>query len=131
MKKVITYGTFDLLHKGHLNILKRAKNLGDYLVVGLSTEPFNHLKGKQAYHSYEHRKATLATVKYVDQIIPEENWYQKVSDIKKYNINVFVMGDDWLGKFDDLQKYCDVIYLPRTDGVSSSQIKRQLLDKKR
>lgn len=126
MKKVITYGTFDLLHYGHINILKRAKNLGDYLVVAISTDEFNKLKHKEAYFSYEHRKLILEAIKYVDEVIPEKTWEQKKTDIIEMNIDVFVMGDDWKGEFDYLKEYCDVIYLQRTNGISTSQIKDEL-----
>ncbi|MBB5179258.1 glycerol-3-phosphate cytidylyltransferase [Planomicrobium koreense] len=128
MKKVITYGTFDLIHHGHINILKRAKDLGDYLVVGLSSDEFNALKGKAAYHSFEERKMILEAIKYVDEVIPEHNWGQKVSDIKSNNIDLFVMGSDWEGKFDELKEHCDVVYLPRTEGISTSKIKTDLLN---
>ncbi|WP_416145126.1 glycerol-3-phosphate cytidylyltransferase [Planococcus koreensis] len=128
MKKVITYGTFDLIHHGHINILKRARGLGDYLVVGLSSDEFNALKGKAAYHSFEERKMILEAIKYVDEVIPENNWDQKVSDIKSKNIDLFVMGSDWEGKFDELQEYCDVIYLPRTEGISTTKIRTDLLN---
>lgn len=127
MKKIITYGTFDLLHWGHINLLKRAKALGDYLVVAISTDEFNALKDKQAYHSFENRKAILESIKYVDKVIPENTWEQKKEDIIRENIDIFVMGDDWEGKFDDLKEYCEVVYLPRTDGISTSKIKNDLL----
>jgi len=126
MKKVLTYGTFDLIHQGHINILRRAKDLGDYLVVAISTDEFNAIKGKKAYHSYETRKLILEAIKYVDEVIPETEWEQKISDVKKHNIDVFVMGDDWTGKFDFLNDYCDVVYLPRTEGISTTQIKKEL-----
>lgn len=129
MKKVITYGTYDLLHWGHINLLKRAKELGDYLVVGLSTDEFNSLKHKQSYHKYEERKLILEAIKYVDEVIPEEKWGQKTRDIITNEIDVFVMGDDWKGKFDELKEYCDVIYLPRTEGVSTTKIKSDLSSK--
>lgn len=129
MKKVITYGTFDLIHHGHINILKRAKDLGDYLIVGLSSDEFNALKGKVAYHSFEERKMILEAIKYVDEVVPEHNWGQKVSDINSNNIDLFVMGSDWEGKFDDLQEHCEVVYLPRTEGISTSKIKTDLLNK--
>ncbi|MGG0739645.1 glycerol-3-phosphate cytidylyltransferase [Niallia taxi] len=126
MKKVITYGTFDLLHWGHINLLKRAKDLGDYLVVAISSDEFNKIKGKKSFHSYENRKLILEAIKYVDEVIPEDNWEQKVNDVQEHNIDVFVMGDDWVGKFDFLKDYCDVIYLKRTVGISTTQIKREL-----
>lgn len=127
MRKVITYGTFDLLHWGHINILKRAKELGDYLIVAVSTDEFNALKNKKAYYSYENRKLILESIRYVDQVIPETSWDQKISDIIKYDVDVFVMGDDWKGKFDYLKDYCEVVYLPRTVGISTTKIKNDLL----
>ena len=128
MKKVITYGTFDLLHYGHINLLKRAKSLGDYLIVGLSTDDFNNTeKNKESYFDYENRKSLLDAVKYVDLVIPEETWEQKVSDIKKYNVDVFVIGDDWEGKFDYLEDIgIEVVYLPRTNEISTTKIKNDL-----
>ncbi|MCL6626161.1 MAG: glycerol-3-phosphate cytidylyltransferase [Alicyclobacillus shizuokensis] len=127
MKKVLTYGTFDLLHWGHINLLKRARELGDYLVVGLSTDEFNAEKNKKAYYSYENRKLILEAIRYVDEVIPEVSWEQKVRDVIEHHIDIFVMGDDWRGKFDFLKEYCEVVYLPRTIGISSSQIKQDLL----
>lgn len=126
MKRVLTYGTFDLLHWGHIRLLKRAKQLGDYLIVALSTDEFNAIKGKKAYHSYEERKMMLEAIRYVDLVIPESNWEQKSEDIKKYYADVFVMGDDWRGKFDELQSLCEVVYLPRTEGISTTKIKEDL-----
>ncbi len=127
MKRVITYGTYDLLHYGHINLLRRAKELGDYLIVGLSTDEFNrHSKNKASYFNYEKRKQLLEAIRYVDLVIPEENWEQKINDIKLYQADVFVMGDDWEGKFDFLKDYCDVVYLPRTPEISSTQIKEEL-----
>ncbi|MGJ5607109.1 glycerol-3-phosphate cytidylyltransferase [Latilactobacillus sakei] len=126
MKKVITYGTFDLLHWGHIHLLERAKSLGDYLVVAISTDEFNQIKHKEAYHSYEHRKYILEAIKYVDEVIPETDWEQKKTDVAKYDIDTFVMGDDWKGQFDFLKDQCEVIYLPRTEGISTSQIKNDL-----
>lgn len=128
MKKVITYGTFDLLHYGHINLLKRAKSLGDYLIVGLSTDEFNNIeKNKESYFDYENRKSLLDAVKYVDLVIPEESWEQKVSDIQKYNVDVFVIGDDWKGKFDYLKDIgIEVVYLPRTKEISTTKIKNDL-----
>ena len=126
MKKVITYGTFDLFHVGHLNILKRAKALGDYLVVAVSSDNFNAIKGKKAYHKVEDRVAILEAIEYVDEVIVEEHWEQKVSDVQNHNIDIFVMGDDWKGEFDHLKEFCDVVYLPRTDGISTTKIKNDL-----
>ncbi|QFQ92437.1 glycerol-3-phosphate cytidylyltransferase [Lacticaseibacillus manihotivorans] len=126
MTRVITYGTFDLLHWGHVRLLERAAALGDELIVGLSTDEFNAIKHKEAYHSYAHRKYILEAIRYVDKVIPENDWEQKISDVKKYNIDIFVMGDDWKGQFDFLKDYCQVIYLPRTEGISTTQIKRDL-----
>lgn len=126
MKKVITYGTFDLFHVGHLNILKRAKALGDYLVVAVSSDKFNAIKGKKAYHSVEDRVAILKALKYVDEVIVEEGWDQKVKDVQEHNIDIFVMGNDWKGKFDYLKEYCEVVYLTRTDGISTTKIKEDL-----
>lgn len=126
MRKILTYGTYDLLHFGHINLLKRAKELGDYLIVGVSTDEFNDLKGKKSYFSYDIREYMLESVKYVDEVIKENNWEQKIEDIKKYNIDVFVMGDDWKGKFDYLKEYCEVVYLPRTEEISTTEIKEDL-----
>ena len=127
MKKVITYGTFDLLHYGHIQLLKRAKERGDYLIVALSTDEFNwNSKQKKCYFPYEQRKMLLESIRYVDLVIPEENWEQKISDVKKFKIDTFVMGDDWQGKFDFLKDYCEVVYLPRTPEISTTQIKNDL-----
>lgn len=126
MKKIITYGTFDLLHYGHINLLKRAKALGDYLIVGLSTNEFNEVKGKSCYFSYEERKKLLESLRYVDLVIPEKNWEQKVEDIKEFKVDIFVMGDDWKGQFDFLESYCEVIYLSRTPEISTTKIKADL-----
>lgn len=127
MKRVITYGTFDLLHYGHINLLRRAKALGDYLVVVLSSDEFNwREKHKKCYFTYEERKQLLEAIRYVDLVIPENNWEQKRSDVKEYHINTFVMGDDWEGKFDFLKEYCEVVYLERTPEISTTQIKKDL-----
>jgi glycerol-3-phosphate cytidylyltransferase len=126
MKRVITYGTYDLLHWGHIRLLKRAKALGDYLIVALSTDEINEFKGKKAYHSYQERKLMLESIRYVDLVIPESDWEQKRSDIANYQVDVFVIGDDWAGKFDYLSDLCEVVYLPRTEGVSTTKIKRDL-----
>lgn len=128
MKRVITYGTFDLLHYGHINLLKRAKALGDYLVVAISTDEFNwNEKQKKCYFTYEQRKALVEAVRYVDLVIPEENWEQKKTDVHEYHIDTFVIGDDWEGKFDFLKEEgCEVVYLPRTPEISTTQIKKDL-----
>lgn len=127
MKKVITYGTFDLLHYGHINLLQRAKALGDYLIVALSTDEFNSIeKGKVTYFTYEERKRLLEAIRYVDLVIPEKNWDQKVSDVQEFRADVFVMGDDWKGKFDFLKDYCEVVYLERTPEISTTKIKHDL-----
>ncbi len=126
MKKVITYGTFDLLHYGHINLLKRAKELGDYLIVALSTDEFNEIKGKKCYFSYEERKKLIESIRYVDLVIPEKSWEQKISDVKEFKIDIFVIGDDWKGKFDYLKEYCEVVYLPRTPEISTTKIKKDL-----
>lgn len=127
MKRVITYGTFDLLHWGHIRLLERARALGDYLIVATSTDQFNALKHKEAYHSFEHRKYILEAIRYVDKVIPETSWDQKIQGVKNYNIDIFVMGDDWKGQFDFLKDYCGVVYLPRTEGISTTKIKQDLL----
>lgn len=126
MKKVITYGTFDLLHVGHINILRRAKECGDYLIVAISSDEFNAIKNKEAYYSFEQRKAILEAIQYVDEVIPEDNWEQKIEDVQKHDIDVFVMGDDWDGEFDFLKNHCEVVYLPRTVGISTTKIKSDL-----
>ena len=127
MKRVITYGTYDLLHYGHIALLKRARALGDFLVVALSSDEFNAGKGKQAYFSYEERKVMLEAIRYVDLVVPELTWGQKTEDIAKYGIDVFVMGDDWNGEFvDQLKGLCEVVYLPRTPVVSTTQIKSDM-----
>lgn len=125
-KTVITYGTYDLLHWGHINLLKRAKALGDCLIVGLSTDEFNIIKHKESFFDYNHRKMILEAMKYVDIVIPEETWEQKVSDIKKYKVDMFVIGDDWKGEFDDLKKLCEVKYLERTPLVSTTELKNKI-----
>ncbi|MCH6267006.1 glycerol-3-phosphate cytidylyltransferase [Neobacillus citreus] len=126
MKKVITYGTFDLLHYGHINLLKRAKEYGEYLIVALSTDEFNAIKGKKSYSSYDERKKLLEAIRYVDLVIPEVNWDQKISDILEFKVDTFVMGNDWEGKFDFLKDYCKVIYLDRTPEISTTKIKNDL-----
>lgn len=126
MRRVITYGTFDLFHKGHLNILRRAKEQGDYLIVAVSSDAFNAGKGKKAYYSEDDRMDIVRAIRYVDEVILEESWDQKPKDITKYQVDAFVMGDDWQGKFDELANLCEVIYLPRTEGVSTTKIKTDL-----
>lgn len=130
MKKVITYGTFDLFHIGHLNLLRRAKELGDYLIVAVSSDEFNlKEKGKVCQIKDVDRMEIVKAIRYVDEVILEESWDQKVKDVQKYDIDVFVMGDDWEGKFDFLEEYCEVVYLPRTEGISSTQLKEELRNK--
>ncbi len=128
MKRILTYGTFDLLHYGHIRLLKRAKALGDYLIVALSTDEFNEIKNKRAYHNYETRKKMLEAIRYVDLVIPEETWEQKILDVKKYEVDTVVMGSDWAGsdRFDYLKDYCEVVYLDRTEGISTTKIKEDL-----
>lgn len=127
MNRVITYGTFDLLHYGHINLLRRAKEQGDYLIVALSTDEFNwDSKQKRCYFSFERRKALLEAIRYVDLVIPEQSWKQKANDVQLYQIDKFVIGDDWLGEFDFLSEYCEVVYLPRTPEISTTQIKNEL-----
>ena len=128
MKRILTYGTFDLLHFGHIEILRRAKALGDYLVVAVSTDEFNAIKNKKAYHDYETRKKMLEAVRYVDLVIPEKDWAQKRNDVKKYEIDTVVMGSDWAGNenFEKLKDICEVVYLPRTDNISTTKIKQDL-----
>ncbi|EMY5506655.1 glycerol-3-phosphate cytidylyltransferase [Bacillus wiedmannii] len=127
MKKVITYGTFDLLHWGHINLLKRAKSLGDHLTVAVSSDEFNAMKNKKAYHSFEHRKMIIEAIRYVDEVIPECSWNQKKKDVVNKDIDIFVMGDDWNGEFDYLKDHCKVVYLPRTVGISTTKIKKELV----
>lgn len=132
MERVITYGTFDLLHYGHINLLKRARAYGDYLIVVLSTDKFNlNAKQKKCCFTYEGRKMLLEAIRYVDLVVPEESWEQKADDIKKYNVDTFAMGDDWAGKFDFLKDLCEVVYLPRTPEISTTKIKDDLLNKQK
>lgn len=126
MKRVITYGTFDTLHYGHIRLLQRAKSLGDYLIVAISTDEFNSVKGKVSHFDYETRKSYLMAIRYVDLVIPEHNWEQKKQDINGYDIDVFTMGNDWKGKFDELSELCEVVYLDRTPDISSTIIKSSL-----
>ncbi len=129
MKTVITYGTYDLLHVGHINLLRRASELGDRLVVGISSDEFNLLKGKSSIFSFKERKQILEAVRYVDEVFAEDNWEQKRDDIKKYDADIFVMGSDWMGKFDDLADICEVRYLARTEEISTTYLKNKVVYK--
>lgn len=126
MKTIITYGTFDLFHVGHVRLLKRLRELGDRLIVGISSDEFNKLKGKTSFFSYSERAEIVSSCKYVDFVFPENNWEQKIDDVVKYEATIFAMGDDWKGKFDEIKEYCEVVYLPRTERVSSTDIKKKL-----
>lgn len=126
MKTVITYGTFDILHVGHINLLRRAREMGDRLVVGLSTDEFNRGKHKSSLLNYENRKAVLESIRYVDEVFPEETWEQKIGDIRRFAADIFVMGDDWAGKFDFLGDCCEVRYLPRTPSISTTDIRQSI-----
>lgn len=125
-KTIITYGTFDLFHIGHLNILERLKELGDSLIVGVSSDSFNEKKGKESVVKFEDRIRIIQSLKCVDIAIKEDSWEQKIEDIKKYKISIFGIGDDWQGKFEHLKAHCQVIYLPRTNGISSTQLKQAI-----
>lgn len=129
MRTVITYGTFDVLHIGHINLLRRARALGDRLIVGLSTDEFNATKHKSSLLDYPNRLATLEAIRYVDLVIPEHAWEQKVDDVRKYGVDTFVIGDDWAGQFDFLKELCEVKYLSRTADISSTQVKQTLLER--
>src|SRR5690348_11709621 len=126
MRTVLTYGTFDLFHVGHLRLIERLAAMGDRLVVGVSTDEFNAGKGKSSVVAYEDRAAIVSAIKGVDLVIPENDWAQKRADIVEHGVDVFVMGDDWTGKFDELSDLCEVVYLPRTTGISSTSIKQML-----
>ena len=127
-QNVLTYGTYDLLHFGHMRLLSRAKKLGGRLIVGLSTDGFNAIKGKKAHESYQSRRTKLLQTGLVDFVFPEENWVQKAQDIQRLDADIFVMGDDWAGKFDELQAYCDVVYLSRTPGISSTLLRSHIAE---
>ncbi|KPV96929.1 glycerol-3-phosphate cytidylyltransferase [Pseudoalteromonas sp. P1-8] len=131
MKVILTYGTFDLFHVGHVRLLERLSKLGDKLIVGLSSDEFNKGKGKSSFFSYQERAEILASCKFVDLVIPEHTWEQKETDIKKYNVDVFAMGDDWEGRFDSLKSLCEVVYLPRTKSISTSEIKTLIAELKK
>lgn len=128
LRRVLTYGTYDLLHYGHVRLLQRAAALGDYLVVALSTDEFNAGKGKTSFYDYETRKEMLEAIRYVDLVIPESDWGQKIDDVKEYHIDTVVMGGDWEGdpRFEALREYCDVVYLDRTEGISTTDVKARL-----
>ncbi|OGO77379.1 MAG: glycerol-3-phosphate cytidylyltransferase [Clostridiales bacterium GWB2_37_7] len=126
MKTIITYGTFDLFHIGHLNLLRKLKSLGDNLIVAVSTDEFNELKGKKTLIPYEQRAEIIKSIRYVDQVIPENCWEQKIDDIRNNNVDIFAIGNDWEGKFDFLKEFCQVIYLDRTDGISTTYLKSTL-----
>lgn len=125
MKRILTYGTFDILHSGHVNLLRRARALGDELYVGLSSDMFNLIKKKKSVLDFDNRKMVLESLKFVDFVFPEESWEQKIDDVIKYNIDTFVMGDDWAGKFDFLSQYCNVLYIPRTPNISTTMLKEK------
>jgi glycerol-3-phosphate cytidylyltransferase len=126
MKTIITYGTFDMFHIGHLNLLRRLKTMGDKLIVGVSTDEFNLMKGKKTLIPYDQRAEIVSSIKYVDLVIPEKNWEQKVTDIKAHQVNVFAIGEDWKGKFDFLKDHCHVEYLKRTENISTTDLKKSL-----
>ena len=126
LKKIITYGTFDTLHFGHIRLLERAKSLGDYLIVGLSTDKFNAGKGKTSHFNYEERKSFLEAIRFVDEVIPERDWEQKSRDVIDHRIDTFTIGDDWIGEFDFLTEFCNVHYLSRTLAISSTLIKANM-----
>ena len=125
-KTIITYGTFDMFHIGHLKLLQRLKKMADELIVAVSTDEFNRGKGKKVMIPYEQRAEIVANIKCVDKVIPETSWEQKVSDIQRYNVDIFAIGDDWKGKFDYLEEYCEVKYLARTQDISTTQLKKSL-----
>lgn len=125
-RTIITYGTFDMFHVGHLNLFKRLKGMGDKLIVAVSTDEFNAGKGKRTLIPYEQRAAIVSSIKHVDLVIPEVSWEQKIEDVKNYKCDVFAIGNDWEGKFDFLKPHCDVVYLDRTEGVSTTELKRSL-----
>lgn len=127
-KIVITYGTFDMFHIGHLRLLKRAKSLGDRLIVGVSTDEFNAEKGKKVLIPFEQRREIVESIKYVDEVIPENSWDQKEEDIRRYGVDLLVMGADWEGKFDHLKELCEVVYLPRTENISTTDLKKSLIN---
>lgn len=126
LKTVLTYGTFDLFHIGHLNLLERLRGMGDRLIVGVSTDEFNAAKGKRTVIPFAERSRLVGAIKHVDHVIPETSWEQKREDIHRYGVSVFGIGADWEGRFDDLQDACEVVYLPRTQGISTTELKNAL-----
>ena len=126
MTTVLTYGTFDLFHIGHLNLIDRLTAMGDRVIIAVSTDEFNAGKGKTSVVSYEDRARIISSIKGVDLVIPETSWEQKSVDIKEHDVDIFAIGEDWAGKFDELKALCEVVYLPRTDGISSTEIKQML-----
>jgi len=125
-KRIITYGSYDVLHRGHINLLRRAKALGEYLIVGLSSDKFNEIKQKKTYYPFPDRRMIIESIRFVDEVIVEDTWGQKVDDVINHRIDILVMGDDWVGKFDHLSDFCQVVYLPRTPSISSTLIKAEL-----
>lgn len=126
IKRVITYGTFDMFHIGHLKLLERLKDMADELIVAVSTDEFNAIKGKKTLIPYDQRVEIVANIKCVNKVIPEKDWEQKIDDIQKYNIDIFAIGNDWEGKFDFLKEYCEVVYLDRTENISTTALKKSL-----
>lgn len=125
-KTVITYGTFDLFHIGHLNLLERLRAMGDQLIVGVSTDEFNASKGKKSFYPYHERAKIIEALACVDSVIPEGDWEQKAKDIKQHSVDVFGIGDDWRGEFDHLSEFCEVVYLSRTPSISTTEVKKNL-----
>ncbi len=126
MRTVITYGTFDMFHIGHLKLLKRLSEMGDRVIVAVSTDEFNQGKGKKTLIPYDQRSQIVESIKYVDMVVPEESWEQKLTDVKKYNVDLFAIGEDWKGRFDFLEELCEVVYLPRTKNISTTDLKKSL-----
>lgn len=124
--KIITYGTFDMFHIGHLRLLERLSKMADEVIVAVSTDEFNELKGKKTLIPYEQRAEIVEAICYVDKVIPESSWEQKIDDVQKYGIDIFAIGEDWRGKFDFLKEYCEVVYLERTKNISTTELKKSL-----
>ena len=125
-KTIITYGTFDMFHIGHLKLLQRQKKLGDKLIVAVSTDKFNEEKNKKTLIPYDQRVEIIKNIKCVDEVIAEKSWDQKIRDIETHNVDIFSIGDDWDGEFDFLKEYCEVVYLPRTKNISTTKLKKSL-----